>query len=54
MAECHYSREEAQKLIDEADQVLVASGAIIVKAEKEGKALKQKSNNNIKKLSLLL
>jgi hypothetical protein len=54
MVTCSYSPEEAKKLIDGADQTLVASGAIVVKVEKDMKTIKQRSKDNIKRLSLLL
>jgi len=46
--------KKAKELIKEAEEVLTSSGAIILRVEKEMEALKKRSQENIKKLSLLL
>jgi len=46
--------KKAKKLIKEADEVLTISGATIIAVEKEMKEINKKSQENIKKLSLLL
>ena len=46
--------KKAKELIKEAEEVLAISGATIIRVEKEIKEISKKSQENIKKLSLLL
>jgi len=46
--------EKSKKILSEANQAIVASGAIILGVQKEIEDIEQKAKENMRELSLLL